>query len=120
MEKLSDLAPNTTVLITGLSSEGRGIAQWDGKIMFVDNALPGETVVIHTFKKHRQYNEAKAIEILTRSPDRVQPLCTHYDICGGCSLQHLSADAQLRHKEQTLLEQLDHLAGIQPKTLLPP
>ncbi len=119
MEKLKS-APNSIIPITGLSHEGRGIAHINGKTTFVQNALPGENVLIQRTKKYRQYDEAKAIEIIQASPDRVTPKCTHYGICGGCSLQHLTTDAQLRHKENTLLEQLMHTAGIQPKILLPP
>jgi 23S rRNA (uracil1939-C5)-methyltransferase len=119
MEKLSTTLQPSAISITGFSHEGRGIAYIGGKTTFVENALPGETVLIHYVKKHRQYDEAKAVEILDRSPDRVTPLCVHYGTCGGCSLQHLSTDAQLRHKEKVLLEQLAHIAGIQPKTLLP-
>jgi 23S rRNA (uracil1939-C5)-methyltransferase len=77
-------------------------------------------VLVQITKKHRQYDEAKTTEILKHSPERVTPKCSHYGICGGCSLQHLQADAQLRHKEKTLLEQLKHIAGVQPNALLPP
>jgi 23S rRNA (uracil1939-C5)-methyltransferase len=118
MEKLT--VPSTPITITALSHEGRGIAHINGKTTFVHDALPGETVFIQTTKKNRQYNEAKATEILEASPDRVSAKCAHYGMCGGCSLQHLNTDAQLRHKEKALLEQLHHIAGVQPKTLLPP
>lgn len=120
MEKLNTPVSTSTILVTDLSHEGRGIAHIDGKTTFIENALPGETVLIHYVKKHRQYDEAKAIEIFNSSPNRVTPLCSHYGICGGCSLQHLSTDAQLQHKEKALLEQLAHTAGVQPKILLPP
>ena len=117
--KIASTSPSP-LSITALSHEGRGIAHINGKTTFVQDALPGESVLIQPTKKHRQYDEAKTIEILKASPDRVVPQCTHYGVCGGCSLQHLNADAQLRHKEKALLEQLSHIAGIQPKTLLSP
>ncbi|MDQ8039185.1 MAG: 23S rRNA (uracil(1939)-C(5))-methyltransferase RlmD, partial [Rickettsiella sp.] len=106
--------------ITDLSHEGRGIAHINGKITFIQDALPGETVLIQTTKKNRQYEEAKATEILISSPDRVKPKCLHYGICGGCNLQHFNAQAQLHHKEKVLLTQLKHVARIQPGTLLSP
>ena len=130
MEKINNAAENSSaksinaknipVSIIGLSHEGRGIAHINGKTSFVQDALPGESVLVEITKKHRQYDEAKTTTILKRSPDRVTPKCIHYGICGGCSLQHLNTDAQLKHKEKTLLEQLAHIAGTQPNTLLPP
>lgn len=118
MEKLS--TPSLPIVITGISAEGRGIAHINGKTTFIQDALPGETVHIHYTKRRRQYDEAKATQIIERSSDRVQPQCPHYGICGGCSLQHAHTDMQLRHKEKVLLEQLHQIAGLQPKRLLPP
>ncbi|WP_197720795.1 TRAM domain-containing protein [Candidatus Rickettsiella viridis] len=125
MEKINNAAENSNtktipVSIIGLSHEGRGIAHINGKTSFVQDALPGESVLVEITKKHRQYDEARTTAILKRSPDRVTPKCIHYGICGGCSLQHLNTDAQLKHKEKTLLEQLAHIAGTQPNILLPP
>lgn len=119
MEKLNTTL-NCPVSITDLSHEGRGIARINGKTVFIQDALPGEIALIQITKKHRQYDEAKATMILNASPDRVTPRCSHYGICGGCSLQHLNTDAQLQHKEKSLLTQLKHLAKIQPDVLLPP
>jgi 23S rRNA (uracil1939-C5)-methyltransferase len=124
MENLKTLSGNITpVVITGISHEGRGIAHINGKITFIENALPGETVLITYSKRRRSYDEAKSIQILSASADRAQPQCPHYDNCGGCSLQHLSNQAQLHHKEKTLIEQLAHFAEFKnPKSslLLPP
>ena len=119
MAKLNTCLLTKPVVVTNLSHEGRGIAHVEGKTTFIDNALPGETVTIHYTKKHRQYDEASAIEILTASPNRVTPKCAHYMLCGGCSLQHLDTSAQLQHKEKNLLTQLKQLAGVKPKHLLP-
>lgn len=120
MENLNTLYTDTPVVITGISHEGRGIAHINGKITFVENALPGETVLITYKKKRRSYDEAKSTQILNASVDRIEAACPHYESCGGCSLQHLSSSAQLQHKEKTLIEQLTHFAEIKPKSLLPP
>lgn len=119
---MENLKPTATgpITITSISHEGRGIAHINGKITFIENALPGETVLIAYNKKRRSYDEAKSIQILKASTDRIQPGCLHYDNCGGCSLQHLSNQAQLQHKEKTLLEQLKHFTAIKPKSLLFP
>ena len=106
--------------VTRLSHDGRGIAQINGKKTFIENALPGETVTFTYTKRHGRYDEGKATEIHIASPDRVEPLCQHFTICGGCALQHMSSNAQLELKQQMLLEQLQHFGGVQPKEILPP
>lgn len=121
MENLTPLAIDSPpIFITGISHEGRGIAHINGKITFIENALPGETVLITYHKKRRCYDEARSIQVLQAAKERIKPQCLHYSICGGCNLQHLSGKAQLQHKEKTLLEQFAHFAGIQPASLLPP
>ncbi|MEN9916924.1 MAG: rRNA ((1939)-C(5))-methyltransferase RlmD [Pseudomonadota bacterium] len=120
MENLKTIPTHTTpVEITGFSHEGRGIAHINGKITFIENALPGETVLIAYTKKRGSYHEAKSIQILKASTDRFQPGCPHYDSCGGCSLQHLNNLTQRQHKENTLMDQLYHFTDNRPK-LLPP
>ncbi len=106
--------------IESLSHDGRGITHINGKTVFVENALPGETVAIEIFKKHRRYSEAKVIEVIEASPERVTPPCQHFTICGGCQLQHMHPDAQIALKQKTLLEQLAHFAKIKPEIILPP
>lgn len=118
MENLKNLPINNTPIdITGFSHEGRGIAHINGKITFIDNALPGETVLIAYTKKRGSYHEAKSTQIIKASKDRVLPGCPHYDNCGGCSLQHLSNQSQLRHKVSTLVDQLRHFTDTQPELL---
>lgn len=108
------------VVITGLNHEGRGITHLNGKVTFVDFALPEERVKIKITKSHRQYNEAEALEILEPAATRVAPLCPHFTVCGGCSLQHLDAKAQIAHKQKVLLEQCKHFGQTQPENILPP
>jgi 23S rRNA (uracil1939-C5)-methyltransferase len=108
------------VRIDTLSHEGRGVARLDGKTVFVDNALPGEEVQAQLVRRHRRYDEASAVEVLSPSPLRVPAGCAHFGICGGCSLQHLSPAAQIEHKQLMLLEQLQHIGKLQPRLVLPP
>jgi len=109
-----------TAQITGLSHEGRGIAHINGKIVFIANALPGETVsFIYTLNKTK-YAEGEAVEIIQPSPERVTPKCQHYAVCGGCSMQHFASSAQMDFKQQVLLEQLAHFGGISPKQIISP
>ncbi len=106
--------------IDSLSHEGRGVATCNGKVTFIDGALPGERVMFQLTNRRRKLDEGKILEILESSPDRVEPGCVHYGICGGCSLQHLSPDDQIKHKEKVLLEQFEHLGNVTPDRVLPP
>jgi 23S rRNA (uracil1939-C5)-methyltransferase len=106
--------------IVDLAHDGRGIARLDGKAVFVDGALPGERVRLRIFKRRRQLDEAGLVDVLIASPDRVAPACTHFGICGGCSLQHLSAGAQIAAKERQLLENLQRIGRVRPEQVLAP
>lgn len=108
------------VFIESLSHEGRGVARVGGKTIFVEGALPGERVRARYLREHRRYDETVAAEVLAPAPERVAPPCKHHGVCGGCSLQHLDHDAQLRHKESILLEYLHHAGDIAPQSLLAP
>lgn len=106
--------------IETLSHDGRGIARRDGKTTFIDNALPGEEVMFKFTYMRRKFDEGKAVEIVTASPDRVTPPCEHSNLCGGCSLQHMSPAVQVARKEAVLREQLQHFGGLEPEEWLPP
>jgi len=106
--------------VNALSHEGRGLATLNNRTIFIDNALPEEVVRISYVKKSRRYDEAKADEIIKASPQRVEPHCAHFTICGGCSLQHMKSDAQISHKEKVLLEHLAHFGKITAEKVLPP
>lgn len=107
--------------IESLSHDGRGVARIEGKTGFVDNALPGERVQAHYAYSKRQYDELVTDELLGEPhPDRVEPPCPHAQICGGCSLQHLDPDAQIRHKQSVLAEQLKHFGDLEPEQWVEP
>ena len=108
------------VVIDSLSHEGRGIANQDGKVVFVDGALPGERVTFQLTNRRKTFDEGKLVEVLEASPDRIEAKCAHYGLCGGCSLQHLSSEDQIKHKQSVLLEQFEHIGGVQPEEVLPP
>ena len=106
--------------IESLSHEGRGIARINGKTVFIDGALPGEEARFLYTRKRGQFDEGRTVEVLQASPRRVEPRCPHYGICGGCSLMHLDGGEQLAHKQAVLLEQLQHIGGLEPERVLPP
>lgn len=106
--------------IFDLSHDGRGIAHVDGKVVFIEGALPSEQVSFEYIKTHESYDEAKVVEIMQASADRVEPICDYFGICGGCSLQHLAHDQQIVFKQAQMLNNLKSLAKVTPLTVLAP
>jgi 23S rRNA (uracil1939-C5)-methyltransferase len=109
-----------TVLITALDQEGRGIARIDGKAVFVEGALVGERVTIEIYRRRPTYELARATGILRASPSRVVPRCPHFGVCGGCSLQHLEAAAQVAAKQRVLEDALWHIGRVRAGELMAP
>ncbi len=106
--------------IASLTHEGRGLAHFDGKAVFVDGALPGERVRFRYTRMQRRYDEGVTVEVLRASPERVAPRCPHFGVCGGCSLQHLESGAQVRVKQETLADVFARIGKVQPEHWLPP
>lgn len=106
--------------IEKLSHDGRGIAYRNGKIQFVDGAMPGESVVAKVVGSRSKFDELRTLEILASAPERATPPCDFADLCGGCSLQHMTGDAQIEFKQKTLQENFAHFGGIEPLHWEPP
>ncbi len=106
--------------IEGLTHEGRGLAERDGKKVFIEGALPGEEVKALITSKRSRYEEGKVEEVIKASPQRIEPKCPHASVCGGCSLQHFDGQAQIEFKQATLMEHLHHFGEQKPETLLDP
>ena len=103
-----------------LGHDGRGIASWNGKTLFIKGALPGERVNARLVRDHSRYAEARLDKVLEPAPERVAAPCPHYTRCGGCQLQHLPVDQQLAFKQQSVLDQLELWGGVKPRHVLPP
>jgi len=108
-----------TLNIEAMSHEGRGIANINGKTVFVFGALKGETVTAQIQKTSRKFDEAYTLEVLEASPQRVNAKCAAFERCGGCSLQHLENDDQIDLKQNSLLEMMQH-AGVKTGQIMPP
>ncbi len=106
--------------VTSLSHDGRGVARVDGKIVFIEDALPGERVRYRPGKRRRGFDTGTLVEILAPSPQRVAAKCRYFGVCGGCSLQHLDPRAQLNIKQDQLFENLNKIGKAEPDTLLAP
>ena len=107
-------------VITDLSHDGRGVTRVDGKAVFVSGALLDEHVLLRLRKRHRHFDEAEVVELITRSPHRVEPRCRHFGECSGCSLQHLDADSQIATKQRVLTENFERIGKVTPQLWLPP
>ncbi|MBQ9698281.1 MAG: 23S rRNA (uracil(1939)-C(5))-methyltransferase RlmD [Acidaminococcaceae bacterium] len=101
--------------ITGLGSSGEGVGRFKDIAVFVPGALPGETVKASADFVKKNFVNGRLLEIVKASPDRVAPVCPVYKECGGCQLQHLSYDAELKEKRKQVeaaLERIGHLRDI--------
>jgi 23S rRNA (uracil1939-C5)-methyltransferase len=109
-----------TARIGAVTHDGRGLADVPGKKVFVAGALQGEDVRFLRRKQHRSYDDAELVEVLNASPSRVQPRCQVYEVCGGCSLQHVSGAVQRQIKEQSLRDNIARIGRTEPLRWLPP
>jgi len=99
--------------ITGLSSHAEGVGRYEGKVIFVDGALPGERCKIRVIHNGRKMARAVVTEILESSPDRIYPPCPYYKDCGGCQFQHYTYEKQLEYKRQTVQDALRHIGNLE-------
>jgi 23S rRNA (uracil1939-C5)-methyltransferase len=107
------------LLIESLDHEGRGVAHHEGKAIFVDGALPGEIVEASPYRKKPSFELAALCRVLKPSAMRVDPQCAYFGTCGGCSLQHVDARAQVAAKQRVLEDNLWHIGKVEPEQVLP-
>lgn len=123
--------PRYTFKVERLSHEGRGIAHYaegsdhpsdkHGKKVFIRYALPGEIVEAQITHQAKKLEEADSVRLLGEaSPHRIEPICPHFGVCGGCNMQHIQPDEQIRLKQDVLQSHLEHFARIQPDVWLEP
>ncbi|MBQ7057936.1 MAG: 23S rRNA (uracil(1939)-C(5))-methyltransferase RlmD [Firmicutes bacterium] len=89
--------------IDSLTAEGMGVGRYNGFTVMVPGSLPGEEVLAHIVKLMKNYAIGKCLKIQKASPMRTEPLCPNYEKCGGCQFMHLSYEAQLQEKRETVL-----------------
>ncbi|HTK01493.1 MAG TPA: 23S rRNA (uracil(1939)-C(5))-methyltransferase RlmD [Bordetella sp.] len=106
--------------IESLDLEARGIARHEGKVIFVEGALPGERVVAETVRRKPSYEIARTVEVLRPSSQRVVPRCPHFGVCGGCAMQHLEPAAQVAIKQRSLEDTFWHVGKLRPQRILAP
>ena len=107
--------------IESLDLEAQGIAHnADGKVVFVEDALPGEEVRVAVRRGKKQWEQASLVELRSASAQRVVPRCPHFGVCGGCKMQHLHVAAQVATKQRALEDALWHLGKVKAERVLRP
>jgi 23S rRNA (uracil1939-C5)-methyltransferase len=107
----------TEVEITDVAFGGRGLVHLDGMAVFVDQAVPGDRVIIDIFRKKKNYAEARMIDLIQSSPFRIIAPCEYSGFCGGCKWQFVKYEQQLIYKRQHVLDSLEHIGRIKDVTV---
>ena len=106
--------------IDALDAEGRGVARNpEGKVVFVEGALPHERAAVHVFREKRKFDLARTTSVIEASAGRREPRCPHFGVCGGCATQHADERTQMAAKQRWLEDCLERIGKVKPETLLP-
>jgi 23S rRNA (uracil1939-C5)-methyltransferase len=106
--------------VESLDAEGRGVARnAEGKVVFVEGALPGERVSCQRVTGKRKFDIARVTSVLEASAGRREPHCPHFGVCGGCATQHADSRTQMAAKQRWLEDNLERIGKVRPETLLP-
>ena len=106
--------------VESLDAEGRGVAHnAEGKVVFVEGALPGERVSCQRVTGKRKFDVARVTSVLEASGSRRHPQCPHFGLCGGCATQHADSRTQMAAKQRWLEDNLERIGKVRPETLLP-
>jgi len=105
------------VKIIGISADGKAVGRKDGMVVFVKGGAPGDIADIKITGREKKFLVGTPEKFYEKSKDRTEPFCEHFGICGGCKWQHLDYNAQLKHKQNHVVENLKKLTGIElPKS----
>ena len=105
------------VSVSGYAAEGKALARIDGKVIFIEGAVPGDVADVLITKNKKDWAEGKAIKINELSAERVTPFCIHFGICGGCKWQMLPYKKQLEYKEQEVKDVIKRIGKIETSVL---
>lgn len=109
-----------TLDIESLDAEGRGVGHdADGKVVFVEGALPGERVEVQVLRRKPKFDLARTVAILRESSARRSARCRYFGVCGGCATQHIDARTQLASKQRWLEDCLERIGKVRPESILP-
>ena len=111
-KKRRELPLHEGVEIVDVAAEGKSIAKVDGLIVFVPFAIPGDVVDIQTYRKRKGFAEGRVMRFVEYSADRVEPVCEHFGVCGGCKWQMLPYELQLHHKHKQVTDNLTRIGKV--------
>lgn len=112
--------PLLNITIEAYAAEGKSIARLeDGKVLFVDNAIPGDVADIAITKDKKSWAQGRMIRLVTPSPQRIDPFCQHFGVCGGCKWQMLPYPQQLIYKQQQVADQLQRIGHVELPEISP-
>lgn len=107
------------ILVTGYAAEGKALAKHEGKVIFIQGAVPGDIVNLRLTKSKKDWAEAIVTDVTRFSEERTTPFCKHFGICGGCKWQMLPYEKQLEYKHQEALDNIRRIGKITPEEILP-
>lgn len=105
--------------MTSYAAEGKALARVNGKVIFIQGAVPGDVVDVLLTKNKKDWAEGNAIQIKEYSTERVTPFCKHFGICGGCKWQMLPYQKQLEYKEQETRDVFQRIGKLKDALVLP-
>lgn len=100
------------ITIEAYAAEGRSLAHWEGRVVFVPFTVPGDVVDLQITRKKHSFAEARVVRMVQPSAVRTQPRCQHFGVCGGCKWQMLPYEEQLRAKQQQVVDQLTRIGHL--------
>lgn len=101
-----------SIVVEDYAAEGKAIARLDGKVVFIEGAIPGDVVDVRLSKNKKEWAEGKAVHFHEFSKDRVEPFCSHFGVCGGCKWQMLPYEKQAAYKQQEVAQNLKRIGKI--------
>jgi 23S rRNA (uracil1939-C5)-methyltransferase len=107
------------LLVTGYAAEGKCLARYEGKVIFMENAVPGDIVSVRLIKNKKDWAEGQVIRISSFSDERIEPFCKHFGVCGGCQWQMLPYEKQLEYKQDQVLQSLKRIGKLELPKIRP-
>lgn len=107
------------VRVENYAAGGKSIARVDGKVIFIEGAVPGDLVDVRLSKSKKDWAEGKAFRIIEFSKDRSQPFCQHFGVCGGCKWQMLPYEKQLQYKQEEVEQQMRRIGKVDLPEMMP-
>jgi len=117
MLKKGDILEN--ILVENMAAEGKCVSRLDGRVIFIEGAVPGDVVDVSLTRIKTSFLEGRAVAIKKFSDKRAEPFCEHFGLCGGCKWQNLDYKEQLGYKQQQVIDNLERLGGLTLPSLLP-